>query len=439
MDVRAVIKYSMSDILCGQSMYTEYSPFTMITVRTGHPVSRAVPISNETKMAKSVQAMNQNCSHCTKNVNQSIKSQYTFPDPWSTNTNQNDKENIPINIPIAQNVPMPQNNNSSSVLDVIHRFEVKRIWEEGLQDQWVKTGDDCEVWIGRNRITEELEIMGTEVSTGKVVLSHRYPAGVDITDDGLTVSWLRAHGNNLIACDFDTKDVAMDFLCLLIGMAREWCHQQKLEKFIVSGSATHKKTDGDRKYNELQLIELVEESGDYQLVYSQFMDSAQMKNEDLMEIYIYKINHQGRAAAHDHKREQILKSLGGDVSNLNEIGLYHGTQLDTLPMILHQGFLRQFVSRARYGQGIYFARDAKYSCDPTFATPDDDGFQHVLFCNVICGEWSKGESKMKVPPPKQRNEYLPHETTVDDEQDPSIFVTYQDDQALPIYLISFMC
>ena len=107
-------------------------------------------------------------------------------------------------------------------------------------------------------------------------------------------------------------------------------------------------------------------------------------------------------------------------------------------MILHQGFLRQFVSRAKYGKGIYFARDAEYSADSLFATPDSDHFQHVLLCNVICGEWAEGKDTMMVPPPKKGNEYLPHETTVDDEKDPSIFVTYQDDQALPIYLISFM-
>ena len=42
---------------------------------------------------------------------------------------------------------------------------------------------------------------------------------------------------------------------------------------------------------------------------------------------------------------------------------------------------------------------------------------------------------MKVPPLKDGG-FLPYETTVDKEM-PSIFVTYQDDQALPTYLISF--
>ena len=173
------------------------------------------------------------------------------------------------------------------------------------------------------------------------------------------------------------------------------------------------------------------------MIYSQFLHSAKRKRKDLKEVFIYKIKHEGRAAAHEFKRKQILKSLGDDVSKLHEIGLYHGTQLETLPMILHQGFLRQFVSRAVYGKGTYFARDAAYSCNPTYAKPDKNGLQHLLFCNVICGEFVKGEHTMKVPPIKKGKEYMPYETTVDDEQNPSIFVTYQDDQALPIYLISF--
>merc|ERR1719203_844376 len=133
----------------------------------------------------------------------------------------------------------------------------------------------------------------------------------------------------------------------------------------------------------------------------------------------------------------MLESLGGDKSKLNRFGLYHGTSLDTLPKILHQGFLRQFVSRAAYGLGIYFAKGAYYSCKPKYSVPDDDGFQHVLYCSVICGEWAKGDGAMKLPPTKDGSDFIPYETTVDNEDAPNIFVTYQDDQALPKYLISF--
>jgi len=195
--------------------------------------------------------------------------------------------------------------------------------------------------------------------------------------------------------------------------------------------------DDDQKYNELQLIQLQKSDDEYSSIYAQFMGSAGMEFDDLERVCIYKVNHEGRSTAYTTKRQQILKTLGDDRSKLNELTLYHGTSLETIPKILHQGFLRQFTSRAVYGKGVYFARDAEYSCSEVYAQPDADGFQHLLLCQVVCGEWTVGSSEMVQPPMKTENEYLPYETTVNNTGNPSIFVTYQDDQALPTYLISF--
>lgn len=221
-------------------------------------------------------------------------------------------------------------------------------------------------------------------------------------------------------------------------------------EYIVPQSAYK---DGQENYNELKLVELVRNSDDYQVIGDEFMRSTKRNKHDFREnkmyrhyvgedidgdtIFIYKIVHKARTEAHDSKRMHLLKTLGNNVSRLNEFALYHGTQLDTLPNVLHQGLLRQFTTRARYGKGIYFARDALLSCHRKYSKPDEDGYQHVLMCNVICGEWTKGREEMKVPPPKKGKKYLPYETTVDNVKDPTIFVTYNDDQALATHLISF--
>jgi len=250
------------------------------------------------------------------------------------------------------------------------------------------------------------------------------------------------------------------------GKSSNWHHEGQFDEYIVSAS---QHSADQENYNKLRLIRLEENSGDYKWIRLQFMEtigstqfgatidltnspdsdeemeyfqSRQSTNSkiaaaDFKAIIIYKIEHKARGDAHDDKRKQILRSLGGDVSKLHEGPLYHGTRLDLLPKILHQGFLRQFADRTKYGKGMYFARNAGYSSNPKYAKPDDDGFQHLLLCNVICGMWAKGDSTMKVPPPKKDNAFLPHETTVDDVRNPSIFVTYQDDQALPVFLISF--
>merc|ERR1712073_113966 len=108
-------------------------------------------------------------------------------------------------------------------------------------------------------------------------------------------------------------------------------------------------------------------------------------------------------------------------------------------MGLHEGFLRQFTQRAVYGKGVYFAKDASYSCNPNYAQPDVDGFQHLLMCQVVCGEWALGTIDMKKPPTKidQGFPHILYESTVNSMDRPTIHVTFKDDQALATHLISF--
>eukprot|EP00966_Prymnesium_polylepis_P060507 1403897-Prymnesium_polylepis.1 len=117
--------------------------------------------------------------------------------------------------------------------------------------------------------------------------------------------------------------------------------------------------------------------------------------------------------------------------------LFHGTSGDTSKAIAAQGFNRVFCGRnaTRYGRGTYFARDASYSTDPTYAVPDRSGERHLFLCRVLCGEWCKGDESMKQPPPRGQVPGMPnwqlYDSTVDNPQNPSIFVVYHDAQAYP--------
>mmetsp|Transcript_30234 Transcript_30234/g.26687 ORF Transcript_30234/g.26687 Transcript_30234/m.26687 type:complete len:460 (-) Transcript_30234:416-1795(-) len=228
-------------------------------------------------------------------------------------------------------------------------------------------------------------------------------------------------------------------------------HEKYMEKYILSQSKFERKQkkiarekrqegrsndDDEKDYDQLTLIELNTDSDNYQTVKYQFLDSSKYKMCDIERLCIYKIQHKHRYDAYRTKKKQILKSLSNNKNKLNELYLYHGTDLESIIKILHQGFLRQFASKTVYGKGSYFARDASYSCSTQYSSPDNDGFQHILLCRVICGEWILGSSSMKLPPTKP-NSYTPYETTVNNETKPSVFVTYKDDQAMPMYLISF--
>ena len=200
--------------------------------------------------------------------------------------------------------------------------------------------------------------------------------------------------------------------------------------------------DNNDAYYEPRLVQLSEDNDEYQMVFRQFLESAALNESVLRHMFIYQIKCKHRQECYHIKKQHMLRVLHGDESKLNEKALYHGTKFDNLADILHPGNLRQFTERAAYGKGTYFARDASFSMIDYYAACYADGFQHVLQANVVCGEWTLGTSSMLKPPDKPSADgarsYLPFETTANKKGgNPSIYVTYQDDQALAKYLISF--
>ena len=113
------------------------------------------------------------------------------------------------------------------------------------------------------------------------------------------------------------------------------------------------------------------------------------------------------------------------------------TKSDTIAKICDQGFNRTFSSAAAYGVGTYFARDAKYSSNTRYSSPDAHGVQEMLLCRVLVGEPCVGTSGMTQPSAKPSG--VLHESMVDDVANPSIYVLSagSDDCAYPEFRIKF--
>ena len=126
-------------------------------------------------------------------------------------------------------------------------------------------------------------------------------------------------------------------------------------------------------------------------------------------------------------------------SRFERVCLFHGCRPDVVPKIVEQGFDRNFCGRnaCMYGKGVYFARDARYSAAPQFATPDAHGHQHIFACRVVVGEYCLG--KRDALTPDERSGHTLYDSTVNNLRNPEIFVTYHDAQAYPEFLIKFAC
>ena len=83
---------------------------------------------------------------------------------------------------------------------------------------------------------------------------------------------------------------------------------------------------------------------------------------------------------------------------------------------------------------MYFATDAKYS--ESYSKPDSNGQKKMYYARVLTGEYIKGDTTIRVPPINSGS-MIPYDSTVNDNENPTIFVIYNDNQAYPEYIVTF--
>ena len=93
-------------------------------------------------------------------------------------------------------------------------------------------------------------------------------------------------------------------------------------------------------------------------------------------------------------------------------------------------------AESAYGQGAYFALSADYSSRNEYAVASQiTGERNMFMCKVLVGQYTVGTQNMRIPPKMPGGQH--YNSTVDDDKNPQIFVTYSDVQAYPVYKIVF--
>jgi len=94
------------------------------------------------------------------------------------------------------------------------------------------------------------------------------------------------------------------------------------------------------------------------------------------------------------------------------------------------------VIGAAYGDGVYFAKDASYSMAYSQPSPSGDCFMYLA--RVLVGKHTAGKQGMKTPPAidPMKPEIL-YDSVVNNEENPTIFVVFNDFHVYPKYLITF--
>uniref|UniRef100_A0A3Q1BEU4 Poly [ADP-ribose] polymerase n=1 Tax=Amphiprion ocellaris TaxID=80972 RepID=A0A3Q1BEU4_AMPOC len=178
-------------------------------------------------------------------------------------------------------------------------------------------------------------------------------------------------------------------------------------------------------------VELQPNSPEYQDVAQGFFKTAKYnisKIERVQNLYLW----------HSYSvcRQRILTKNGE--AELGEKFLYHGTSAESCNCIERDRFDRSFAGAhaAMYGKGVYFAVDANYSAS-RYSPADPSGLKRLYVARVLTGRYTVGTSSMKATPPRGSDPTDCFDSLVNNQQQPSMFVIFHDDQAYPEYLITF--
>ncbi|XP_036364582.1 protein mono-ADP-ribosyltransferase PARP14-like isoform X4 [Octopus sinensis] len=155
-------------------------------------------------------------------------------------------------------------------------------------------------------------------------------------------------------------------------------------------------------------------------------------HRNLLSYHIIKIERiQNRAL---YQRYQSLKKQfeAENPKITNEVdGLWHGTAEGSVDRINKYGFNRSYCGKnGTRGEGVYFSKKIRYSADDNYSPPDHHKIKTIYKCSVLVGRMTQGRQGLKVLQD-------PYNSAVDDIQRPDIYVTFDDSQAYPNYLITF--
>ena len=136
------------------------------------------------------------------------------------------------------------------------------------------------------------------------------------------------------------------------------------------------------------------------------------------------------------KRNEMEAKLGKGC--VNEMDLYHGTKSELVEVISEQNLDPRLAGDnvgTLFGQGAYFATDAKYS--DGYAEPDGNNHKFIFQCRVLAGRWIYGDEKYRRPPQVAKNERTLYDCCVDRVDNPKIFCFFDINQYYPEYVIEY--
>ncbi|XP_026017105.1 poly [ADP-ribose] polymerase 14-like [Astatotilapia calliptera] len=241
-----------------------------------------------------------------------------------------------------------------------------------------------------------------------------------------------AHTRDKIFVDIDAPDGSRVTVNLKTQEATNGVTGMTYKLKRIESGALEMPVKWDPMQEELFMkVELQPTSQEYREIAQGFLKTAKFnicKIERVQNLYLWN--------AYSVCKQRIFAKNGQ--AELGEKTLYHGTTAESCQCIERDRFDRGHAGKhaAKYGKGVYFAVNAAYSANG-FSPADKSGLKRMYVVRVLTGRYTVGKSSMISPPPRGSDPTDCYDSLVDNQQQPSMFVIFHDDQAYPEYLITF--
>jgi poly [ADP-ribose] polymerase 10/14/15 len=122
-----------------------------------------------------------------------------------------------------------------------------------------------------------------------------------------------------------------------------------------------------------------------------------------------------------------MESIRSERTEVKEMQLFHGTNEHLINVIANEGFDPTKNTRAAYGYGTYFAKNASYSSNYMQTSTKNSGITYMFLADVLVGKLDKYKLAYNTG----------YDNNVDNLTNPTIITTPYANGAYPRYIIAF--
>ncbi|XP_042301492.1 protein mono-ADP-ribosyltransferase PARP9 [Sceloporus undulatus] len=117
--------------------------------------------------------------------------------------------------------------------------------------------------------------------------------------------------------------------------------------------------------------------------------------------------------------------------------LYHCVPAQYCSLVCKTGFQKTYSSQdQKYGAGIYFNKNPRSLVATTKEKCEMDHLICLFEAEVVTGSYTRGSRSYVAPPSLSASSMKLYDSVVDDIHNPEIFVIFNREQALPLYLLT---